>query len=103
MMMIYIGRKCTYNRKKNTEGLVVAGKESGLEVNADKTKYTVMSRDRNAGRSHNIKIDNSSFGKTEEFKYVGTNLTNQNSIQEEVNTLRTGSFKLFKRPFPVFF
>ena len=60
MMMIYIGRKCTYNRKKNTEGLVVAGKESGLEVNADKTKYTVMSRDRNAGRSHNIKTDNSS-------------------------------------------
>jgi len=89
--------------EKNTEGLVAAGKESGLEVNADKTKYTVMSRDRNAGRSHNIKIDNSSFGKTEEFKYVGTNLTNQNSIQEEVNTLRTGSFKLFKRPFPVFF
>ena len=46
--------------KKNTEVLVVGSKESGLEVNADKTKYMVMSRDQNAGRSHNIKIDNSS-------------------------------------------
>jgi len=28
-------------------------------VNADKTKYMVMSRDRNAGRTHSIKTDNS--------------------------------------------
>jgi len=53
-------------------------------VNADKTKYMVMSPDQNAGRSHNIKIDNSSFDKVEVFKYLGTTLTNQNSIQEEI-------------------
>ena len=47
--------------KDNTEALVVASKEIGLEVNADKTKYMVMSRDRNAGQSDIIKIDNSSF------------------------------------------
>ena len=47
--------------KKNTEALVIASKEIGLEVNGDKTKYMVMSGDQNAGRSHNIKIDNSSF------------------------------------------
>jgi hypothetical protein len=47
--------------KKNTESLVAATKEIGLEVNADKTKYMVMSRDQNAGRNHNIRIDNSSF------------------------------------------
>jgi len=35
--------------KENAEALVVATKETGLEVNADKTKYMVMSRDRNAG------------------------------------------------------
>jgi len=35
----------------------VASKEIGLEVNPDKTKYMVMSRDQNPGRSHNIKID----------------------------------------------
>jgi hypothetical protein len=39
----------------------VASKEIGLEVNADKTKHMVMSRDQNAGRSHSIKNDNSSF------------------------------------------
>jgi hypothetical protein len=45
--------------KKNTEALVVASKEIGLEVNSEKTKYMVMSRDQNAGKNHNIKIDNS--------------------------------------------
>ena len=35
--------------KKNKEALVVASKETGLEVNAEKTKYMVMSRDQNAG------------------------------------------------------
>jgi len=40
--------------KKNKEAVVVAGKGSGLEVNADKTKYMVMPRDQNAGRSRNI-------------------------------------------------
>jgi hypothetical protein len=34
--------------KTNTEELVVACKEIGLEVNADRTKYMVMSRDQNA-------------------------------------------------------
>ena len=34
---------------ENTEALVVVSKEIGLEVNADKTKYTVVSRDQNAG------------------------------------------------------
>ena len=32
------------------EGLLVTTKEIGLEVNADKTKYIVMSRDQNAWR-----------------------------------------------------
>jgi len=35
--------------KENAEALIVASKEIGLEVNADKTKYMVMSRDQNAG------------------------------------------------------
>ena len=42
----------------------MASKETGLEVNADKTKYMVMSRDQNTGRIHNIKNDNSSFEKS---------------------------------------
>jgi len=47
--------------KENAEALVVAAKKIGLEVNAAKTKYMVMSRDQNAGRTHSMKIDNSSF------------------------------------------
>ena len=35
--------------KENAEALVDATKEIGLKVNADKTKYMVMSRGRNAG------------------------------------------------------
>jgi len=46
--------------KENAEALVVATKEIGLEVNADKTKYMIMSRDQNAGRCHIMKIDNRS-------------------------------------------
>jgi len=47
--------------KENTEALIVASEETGLEVNAEKTKYMVMSQDQNAGRSHNMKSDNRSF------------------------------------------
>jgi hypothetical protein len=64
--------------KENVEALVVAAKETGLEVNADKTKYMVRSRDRNAGRGHSVTIDNSSIKRVEEFKYLGTTLTDQN-------------------------
>jgi hypothetical protein len=53
------------------EALVGAKGETGLEVNADKTKNVVMSQDQNAGQSHNIKTDNSSFEKVEELKYLG--------------------------------
>ena len=71
---------------ENAEALVVISKETGFEVNADKTKYVVMSRDQNAGRCYSINNDNSSFARVEEFKYLGTTLTKQNSIQEEIKT-----------------
>ena len=70
----------------------MASKEIGLEVNADKTKYIVLSRDQNAARSHSIKTDNSSFERVEKFKYLGTTLTNQNYIQEEIKSrLKSGN------------
>ena len=72
--------------KENAEALVVATKETGLEVNADTSMYMIMSRDQNAGRSHNIKTDNSSLARVEEFKYLGTTLTYQNSLQEEIKS-----------------
>jgi hypothetical protein len=45
---------------KTTEAVVVVSKEIRLEVNVDKTKYMVMSRDQNAGGSQNKKNDYSS-------------------------------------------
>jgi len=53
-----------------------------------------MSRDQNAGRRRNVKTDNrcSSFESVEQFKYLGTNLTNQNCIEEAVKSrLKSGN------------
>ena len=41
-MLIYWGEAYILRTKKNTETLVVASEEIGLEVNAEKTKYIVM-------------------------------------------------------------
>ena len=49
LMLVYL-KEHTYYKEKN-RSLVVARKEIGLEVNADKTKYMVMSRGQNAGKS----------------------------------------------------
>jgi hypothetical protein len=46
----------------------------------------VMSRDQDARRSHNVKIDNKCFESVELLKYLGTTLTNQNSIHEEIKS-----------------
>ena len=55
-------------------------------------RLMVISRDQNTGQSHNIKIDNSSFEWVKEFKYLGTGLTNQNSIQQEIKSrLKSGN------------
>ena len=45
-----------------------------------------MSQDQNVGRNHSIKINNSSFERVEQFIYLGTTLTDQNSIQKEIKS-----------------
>jgi len=63
-----------------------------VDFSADKSKYMLMSRDQNAGRSHSMKIANSSIERVEQFKYLGKTLTNQNSIQEEIKSrLKVGN------------
>ena len=52
----------------------------------------VMSRDQNAGRNNKMKTDNNSFEMVEEFKYLGTTITNPNSIHEEIKSrLKSGN------------
>jgi hypothetical protein len=66
--------------------------EIGLEVNAEKTKHMVMSRNENAGHNHNMKIDNKSSERREKFKYLGATLMNQNSIHEAIKSrLKSGN------------
>ena len=78
--------------KENAEALVAATREIELEVSADKTKYMVTSRDQNARRNHSVRIDNNTFERVKEFKHLGTTLTNQNSILEEIKSrLRSGN------------
>jgi hypothetical protein len=78
--------------RKNTEALVIASKEIGLEANTEKTKYMVMSRDQNAGQNGNIQMGNKSFETVEQFKYLGTTLTNQNTIHAEIKSrLKSGN------------
>jgi hypothetical protein len=40
--------------KKNTESLIDASKEVGLEINVDKTKYMLLSRHQNVGLNREI-------------------------------------------------
>jgi hypothetical protein len=72
--------------KKNTKALLVARKESGLDINTHRTKHMVMSQGQDAGQNHNIKIYNKSFEKVEHLKYLGTTLTNQNSVHKEITS-----------------
>ena len=76
--------------KKNNEALVITSIETGLEVNSEKTKDKVMSQDEHAGKNHNIKIRKKPSARVEQLKYLGTNLTNRNSILEELKS-RTNS------------
>jgi hypothetical protein len=70
--------------KKNTKTLIDASKEIGLEINVEKTKYMLISRHQNVGQNRDIKLANRSFENVLQFKYLGTTVTNQNLILEEL-------------------
>jgi hypothetical protein len=70
--------------KENTETLLEASRDVCLEMNAEQTKCMIMSRHPNSGQNQNIRIANESFEKVTKFKYLGTTLTNQNDIQDEI-------------------
>jgi hypothetical protein len=47
-------------KKKNTEALLGASKEVGLELNPEKTKFMLMSHSQKTGQRHSLKVANRS-------------------------------------------
>jgi hypothetical protein len=80
-----LGNKDTI--KKNTETLVDASKEVGPEINVEKSKYMLLSRHQNIEQNQDIKIAHNSFENVSQSKCLGTTITNQNLIQEEIKEI----------------
>ena len=59
-------------------------KDIGLAVNTGKTKYMEIGRHRGIIANAHTEIGSNSYEKVKTFKYLGSLLTNQNSIQEEI-------------------
>jgi hypothetical protein len=72
--------------RENTEALLEAGGDVGLEMNAEKTKCMIVTRHQNSGQNQSIRIANESFENVEESRYFGTTLRNQNNIHDELKS-----------------
>jgi hypothetical protein len=55
-------------------------------VNPEKTQYVLMSRSQKTGQKHSIKIANRFFADAAKFRYLGTTLTDQNYMHEEIKS-----------------
>jgi hypothetical protein len=72
--------------KENIGTLLEASRDVGLEITAEKTKYMIVSRHPNSGQNQNIRIANESFENVAKCKYLGTTLTDQNDIHDEIKS-----------------
>jgi hypothetical protein len=72
--------------KENTETLLEASRDTGLEINAEKTKYVIMSHYLNSGQNQNIGIANEWYENVAKFKYLRTKLKNQNDVHDEIKS-----------------
>jgi hypothetical protein len=70
--------------KQNTGTLLEASRDVSVEINAEKTKYMIMSCHPNSGQDRNIRTANVSFESVAKFKYLGMTLTNKNNIYNEI-------------------
>jgi hypothetical protein len=55
-------------------------------VNYVQTKYMIKSRHQNSGQNQNIRITNEPYENVAKFKYMGTILTNQSDIHNEIES-----------------
>jgi hypothetical protein len=55
-------------------------------VNPEKTKYMLMSCSQKVGQKRSMKIANRSFEDVPKFKYLGTTLTDENCMHEEIKS-----------------
>jgi ribosomal protein S2 len=62
----------------------------GLEINAEKTKHMIVSH-QNSGQKQNIRMANESFENVAKFKYLGTTLTNQYDIHDNIKSTLNSS------------
>jgi hypothetical protein len=69
--------------KKNTQALLDASKEVGLELNPEEAKYMLMSRNQKAGQKHSIKMANRSFEDLAKFKYQETTITSKLHVRSD--------------------
>jgi hypothetical protein len=72
--------------KEFTESLLEASRNVGLEINAEKMKYMIMSHHPNSGQNQNIKIAEELFENVARFKYLVMTLTNQNNVHDEIKS-----------------
>jgi hypothetical protein len=73
--------------KENTEDLLEASRDVGLETNAEKTKYMIMSCHPTSGQNPNIRTTKESFENVAKFKYLWMTLTNQNDIRNKIKSI----------------
>jgi hypothetical protein len=71
--------------QKNTKLLLVASKVTGLDINAEKTKYRLMSCEHNAQKNQNTNIGNKSFGRIAKCKYLERIIKNQNCMLKKLS------------------
>jgi hypothetical protein len=72
--------------KDNSEILLEACRNIGLEINAEKIKYMIASLHPNSGENQSKRIANESFEIVAKFKYLESTLTNQNDIHDDTKS-----------------